>query len=73
MDQLNKRLDKAEETTDRLGDRYEEIAKSIAQIKRRKIPKEAEETRERKEPTSIQYENQEERIKRMREKQNLRR
>lgn len=30
MDQLNKGLDKAEQITDRLGDRYEEIAKGTA-------------------------------------------
>lgn len=55
MDQLNKGLDKAEEITDSLGDRYEEIAKGTAlRGKKMENTKGSRRNSERKEPTSIQ-------------------
>lgn len=48
MDQLNKGLDKAEQITDRLGDRYEEIAKGTALR-----DKEMENTKHRKISTNV--------------------
>lgn len=55
MDQLNKGLDKTEEITDRLGNRYEEIAKGTAlRDKEMENTKGGRRNLGRKVPTSIQ-------------------